>query len=199
MGFAFGAVMLLIFIGECLPDLSEGDMVLDRFSHFAELLFSCGGKNTMACCWRQPDQFLAPLLSGPSLPGVLILMPVSLLITSYDSAPLWGMWGFPTLSSSSQTPAGCPTIQFCSHTVYLETVWGPEGKGAVLQDWCPSHWRCYFKVQAVPRASDWLAVDQRFPRPPPQLQLICWHSSKNSDVYIVTGAELTSYLGVYPG
>lgn len=67
MGFAFGAVMLLIFIGECLPDLSEGDMVLDRFSHFAELLFSCGGKNTMACCWRQPDQFLAPLLSGPSL------------------------------------------------------------------------------------------------------------------------------------
>lgn len=38
MGFALGAIMLLIFIGECLSDLSEGDMV---WIDFLTLWSSC--------------------------------------------------------------------------------------------------------------------------------------------------------------
>ena len=66
------------------------------------------------------------------------------------------VWMFPP--SSSLTPAGCPTGQFSSDTVYLKLASNPTSKGSVPQV-CP-HFRCQSGVQVVTCASDQSTVNQ---------------------------------------
>lgn len=44
-----------------------------------------------------------------------------------------------------------------------------------------AHFRCHSQVQIVNCASDQLAINQRFPWPPPRVRLICNSISKNSE------------------
>lgn len=67
---------------------------------------------------------------------------------------VWRGVDFPTLPSSSQNPAGCPTIQHNSDTIYPERLHRLRAQShqAAL------HFRCQLQVQVVTCTSNWLAI-----------------------------------------
>lgn len=151
-----------------------------------------------------------------------------MFITRRSSEWLKGFWspnfqhrvggGSLYITKHSQTPAGCPTIQLKSDTIYREMASdATQAHKTALHFTCqfaspgchmcmlkvptaPSfghklraqshktttpcpthtHFICPLQVQIATYSSDLMAINQRFPGPPPWVPLICQSSSQNS-------------------
>ena len=83
-----------------------------------------------------------------------------------------------TIKQFSDTSSGCPIIQLDSDSIDPDIASGSTGQGLSTPR-LPA-FRHQSQVQVVTCASDQLAVNQRFPQPPPWIQLICYRGSQNS-------------------
>lgn len=102
-----------------------------------------------------------------------------------------GAWesGVPITPSNSQTPAGCPTIQLHSSTVYLEKASDPTGGLGLSPTWLPptsasipQHFSHGSQAQNIIGASNGqTSYRLEVPRTLPCIQLFCSSGSRNSE------------------
>ena len=92
------------------------------------------------------------------------------------------VWVFSPTPSDSSTPAGCPTTQFNSDTIYLEIASDSTGKGSVSLSLSHTHTHtpdancklgCHLLFWQI-------GHNQRFPWPSPWIWLTFWSSSQTS-------------------
>lgn len=88
----------------------------------------------------------------------------------------WG--GFRTPTSNSVTPAAVQEFSSILTPSTGKAASHPTGEGSAPE--ATLHFRGQSRPQFITRASDRLAVNQRFPQPPPQIRVICYSSSQNS-------------------
>ena len=111
----------------------------------------------------------------------------------YNTTSLWyRMCGFSAHQAILQHQVGVVEIYKFILTLFT---WRqhqiPQAKGWVSEDGpCPPHFRGQMQVQVVACASDWPAINQSFPGPPPWVQLICLSGSQNSEILYLLGQRL---------
>ena len=115
----------------------------------------------------------------------------------YNTTSLWyRMCGFSAHQAILQHQVGVVEIYKFILTLFT---WRqhqiPQAKGWVSEDGpCPPHFRGQMQVQVVACASDWPAINQKFPHSPPQLSSfarVAPRAQENSVLYsiIINGRE----------
>ena len=136
---------------------------------------------TMGKCIRKnpvllPPIFLSCIGKNLVLPPVVCFQCVS--FTTHTEHFTFGhrMYGlFSPQQQFSETPAGCPAIQLNSDAIYPETVSDSRGSGLSPTRLAPPPPQMPIassRSSGYPQLLSNLATNWRFPRPPPQIQLI---------------------------
>lgn len=96
-------------------------------------------------------------------------------------------------SDYPQTPAGCSTVHFNSDTISLELAQTPQMKGSVPQD-CPASGSSHQFETAT--CTDQPAINQGFPKPPPQVQQFARIADKTQENILFTIPSLLQRIQI---